>query len=295
VSESLRPDVLQLGVAKINNLEIDVTVLERIDSTNDWSLGQCRLGRVLPFACFAESQTAGKGRRGKQWLMAARANIATSVSWPFNLSRQPLHLLPLSIALAVVKTLEAFDLQEVQIKWPNDIYVQGRKVAGILIETQRLKQKKTGNAIIRNQSENGGLSAVVIGVGLNYDMSAMPLVGDSETETAEMLFNMTDISSEIKRQSIDQVVERESVAAKLLQNIVSVCQSFQQNSPQMLAEFCASYDFCKGKTVDVLLDNQSVLRGVAQGVNERAELIVMVDGENRIFNSAEVSVQAELK
>ena len=60
-----------------------------------------------------------------------------------------------------------------------------------------------------------------------------------------------------------------------------------------LEKFRASYDFCKQKKVEIILDNKEVLSGIAQGVNDNAELLVLVDGELRVFNSADVSVRAD--
>jgi len=279
----LRESVLRAVVAETSNLDLDVIVHERIDSTNDWSLQQCKAGRDLPFVCFAEEQVSGKGRRGKRWVMSARSNIAMSLAWSFDLTHQPLSLLPLSVALAIVKTLEALNLTGVQIKWPNDIYVHGKKIAGILIETKSIKKKS---------SSGGYLSAVVIGVGLNYDMSSLNsgvIDGGSES-----LSEITDIKSEINLQDIEKIIDREVVASMLLRNVISICKNFQQDSKQNLEKFRARYDYCKNRAIDIILDNQEMVSGVAQGVNKSAELIVMIDGENCVFNSAEVSVKVDL-
>jgi len=279
----LRESVLRAVVAETSNLDLDVIVHERIDSTNDWSLQQCKAGRDLPFVCFAEEQVSGKGRRGKRWVMSARSNIAMSLAWSFDLTHQPLSLLPLSVALAIVKTLEALNLTGVQIKWPNDVYVHGKKIAGILIETKSIKKKS---------SSGGYLSAVVIGVGLNYDMSSLSsgvIDGGSES-----LPEITDIKSEINLQDIEKIIDREVVASMLLRNVISICKNFQQDSKQNLEKFRARYDYCKNRAIDIILDNQEMVSGVAQGVNKSAELIVMIDGENCVFNSAEVSVKVDL-
>jgi len=279
----LRESVLRAVVAETSNLDLDVIVHERIDSTNDWSLQQCKAGRDLPFVCFAEEQVSGKGRRGKRWMMSARSNIAMSLAWSFDLTHQPLSLLPLSVALAIVKTLEALNLTGVQIKWPNDVYVHGKKIAGILIETKSIKKKS---------SSGGYLSAVVIGVGLNYDMSSLSsgvIDGGSES-----LSEITDIKSEINLQDVEKIIDREVVASMLLRNVISICKNFQQDSKQNLEKFRARYDYCKNRAIDIILDNQEMVSGVAQGVNKSAELIVMIDGENCVFNSAEVSVKVDL-
>jgi biotin-(acetyl-CoA carboxylase) ligase len=72
-----------------------------------------------------------------------------------------------------------------------------------------------------------------------------------------------------------------------------MCQSFQQGAKDNLDVFRESYDFCKDKRVNVLLDDQQSLQGVVKGVSDAAELLVMVDGKECAFNSAEVSVKAD--
>jgi len=286
--EHLQADVLKANISETFNLELDVVVHTSIDSTSNWALQQCRAGKVLPFVCFAENQTSGKGRRGKQWLMSAYSNIAMSLSWPYVLSGQQLQLLPLTVALAVAKTLENLNLEHVQIKWPNDVYVRGRKIAGILIETRPIKQKLSDGG-----SEDSSQTAVVIGVGLNYDMSSSGTITGSEG--TQMLPDLTDIKHEIAGQEVEPQPGRKSVASLLLQNVVSACRGFQQDSVQNLEEFRTRYDYCKNKTVEIFPDNQDALTGVAQGVNDSAELLVLVDGKMRVFNSAEVSVKAETR
>jgi len=165
MTKDLRADRVSANIANesVAGIAMDVTELETVDSTNSWCLRRCETGKALPFVCFAQEQTSGRGRRGKQWHMAACSNIAMSVAWPFATSDRSLPLLPLSIALAIAETLEALNLKQVQIKWPNDVYVQGVKIAGILIETQPVKNRQNNN--------DEKQLAVVIGIGLNYDMS----------------------------------------------------------------------------------------------------------------------------
>jgi BirA family biotin operon repressor/biotin-[acetyl-CoA-carboxylase] ligase len=268
------------AAAEICDLNIDVLVHESIDSTNSWSLQQCKSGKSLPFACFAEEQTSGRGRRGKQWAMSAHANVAMSLTWPFASSYQQLHLLPLSIAIAIAETLESLNLQQVQIKWPNDVYVQGKKIAGILIETQPVKEKQV-------DAKSGHIKqmAVVIGVGLNYDMSA------SKFDESQILPIFTDICDQLESQLIDERPDRTYVALTLLQRVVSVCLNFERDSKQYLEKFRRQYDFCKDKYVEIILDDKQVLAGIAQGVNDNAELLVLIEGRQHVFNSAEVSVK----
>ena len=268
---------------------------QAIGSTNTWSLEQCAAGKQAPFACFAESQTQGKGRRGKRWLMAPGSNIALSLCWPFTMSYRSLQLLPLSIAMAVVKTLEAFQLQEVQVKWPNDVYVNGKKIAGILLETRPLKAGTAGE----NAEDQ---IAVVIGVGLNYDMGDMRelLKGQLEAQGRQgaesALPELTDVLGELNsdqsRDENSQNVTRRDITAQLLIQVISACQRFQQDTSCFMQEFRSHYDYCLHKDVIVNLDNGDEVFGRALGIDENAELIVDVAGKRCAFNSADVSVKA---
>ena len=290
MTEYLQADALKAVIAGQNGIDMDVVVHKTSDSTNSWSLQQCKAGKTLPFACFAEEQKAGRGRRGKQWLMSADSNIALSISWPFDLPYQKLHLLPLSIALAIVDTLEDLNLKQVQIKWPNDVYVRGKKIAGILIEAQAVKTKPV-DGIMADKSPLGKTqTAMVIGIGLNYDMSSF--TATLEHERYQILPDLTDVEHEIKRQAVEQKTDRTIVASSLLQNVVDVCQNFPHDSIQYLEKFRAQYDYCENKTVEIILDDLRGITGIAQGVSDNAELIVLIDGKERLFNSAEVSVKA---
>jgi len=283
----LQAKLLKSKVIMKDDVDLDVVVHQSIDSTNNWSLQQCREGRVMPFACFAEEQKLGRGRRGKQWLMVGGANIAMSVSWLFDLSPQQLQLLPLSIALAVADTLESLNLKHVQIKWPNDVYVSDKKIAGILIDA--IAVRGASPLGIETSQAGRGQAAMIIGVGLNYDMSLISTVLEQDNQ---LMPELTDISDEMMKLSTEKSVERCDVAALLLQNVTDVCQRFHSDHNRYLERFRVQYDYCKNKDVEVLLDDGVVLSGVAQGVNDNAELLVLIDGRQQIFNSAEVSVRA---
>lgn len=274
MSDRLQADIIKAAVAENNKMNIDVIVHQAIDSTNSWSMQQCKRGRVLPFVSFAEQQDQGRGRRGKQWITSKYSNIAMSLSWPFAASYSQLQLLPLSVAMAVVETLEHIGLAHVQVKWPNDVLVQGKKIAGILIETQPISD---------------GDIAVVIGVGLNYKMPADKI--KAWRGKSEVFMEITDIEREMMKQAMSKKTNRADVAAILLQNIINVVQVYQMQPKYHLERFREQYDYCREKSVEIILDNDEVLTGLARGVNDDAELQVMIDGEQRSFNSADVSVK----
>jgi len=272
--DRLQPGIIKQAVIEKNNLDIDIIVHQTISSTNSWSLQQCKSGRVLPFASFAEQQTQGRGRRGKQWIMSPNSNIAMSLSWPFAVGDMQFHLLPLSIAMAIVATLEDLGLLHVQVKWPNDVMVHGKKIAGILIETQPIGRDEF---------------AVVVGVGLNYKMPVKKML---KQEGMAVVSEITDVERELSSQGVCRLTDRTAVAISLLQGVINVMQNYLSEPERYLERFRAQYDYCKDKEVELILDDGEIMSGVALGVNDSAELLVMIDGKHRVFNSAEVSVKA---
>ncbi|MES2932234.1 MAG: biotin--[acetyl-CoA-carboxylase] ligase [Pseudomonadota bacterium] len=114
-----------------------------------------------PTLLIAEAQTAGRGRAGRSWLSAPQASLTFSLAWNFALPVQALLGLPLAVGVAIAETLAAFDVF-VQLKWPNDVLKDGKKLAGILIETMPAPVDERGY-------DSQELWAV-IGIGLNLLM-----------------------------------------------------------------------------------------------------------------------------
>jgi BirA family biotin operon repressor/biotin-[acetyl-CoA-carboxylase] ligase len=290
--DCLRASEIKAAVAEKNDVDIDIVIHQKIDSTNSWSLQQCKSAKSLPFACFAEEQTQGRGRRGKQWLMSARSNIAMSISWPFALSQMQLSRLPLSVAMSVVETLESFGLKHVQVKWPNDVFVQGKKIAGILIETQTVVAKAAADKTVTDKLTDNITDkqvAVVIGVGLNFKMPAHNV--KTKQDGLEVYSEITDVDREMNAQGVGSNINRTMVAKKLLVNVIHMVQRYKLDPGYYLAKFRTQYDYCKEKNIEVMLDDKTVLSGVAQGITDDAELLVNIDGKDCVFNSADISLK----
>ena len=130
-----------------------IHLFDCLDSTNTWLKNKGKCGDV----CIAEQQTAGRGRRGKQWLSPDAENIYCSIKWCFKKTPEHFSLLSLVVGLSIAKALEKIGLTRHGVKWPNDIFWHGRKMGGILIEGISSSSSKH-----RQQ--------VVIGFGLNINM-----------------------------------------------------------------------------------------------------------------------------
>jgi BirA family biotin operon repressor/biotin-[acetyl-CoA-carboxylase] ligase len=247
-----------------------VSLFDSLDSTNEWVLQKVREDESMPFACFAEQQTQGRGRRGKRWVSPPLCNIYMSLAWSFELPVSQIGVLSLAIGMAVAKTLEKTGIQHALLKWPNDVMVDDKKIAGILIETARINDNKT---------------SVVIGVGLNYHFSG-DLHPESSPESPDQPW--TDVISSLKR---PPEAGRNQLAALLLQECMAMCERLPREQEKLIEEFQNQYDACARKAVSVSLDNGEQLQGIACGVTSMGEIRILIDGEERIFNSAEISLK----
>lgn len=133
--------------------QVAIRLVAETGSTNSDLLADLKYLN-LPTLLIAESQTAGKGRAGRTWHSAPDAALTFSLAWKFNAPAQALLGLPLAVGVVVAETLALFDV-DTRLKWPNDVLRDGKKVAGILIETAAT----SGPA--------GEATWAVIGIGIN--------------------------------------------------------------------------------------------------------------------------------
>jgi BirA family transcriptional regulator, biotin operon repressor / biotin---[acetyl-CoA-carboxylase] ligase len=243
-----------------------VFVHDTLDSTNAWAIRQCRDGAVMPFACIADSQTQGRGRRGRQWVSPPGSNIYLSLIWPFERPLHELGALPIVIGKAVVDVLHSLGIRDAVQKWPNDVLVQSEKIAGILIETVNAR--------------NAACTAV-IGIGLNWSMPAGAVVGTHWTDVARCLRAAGD----------ESIPNRNRLVVSLLHACGDACQRYQQQGPALLSESEHMRALFSGQPVAVLPENGQPVQGIALGLTAGGELRVRIDGAERVFSSADVSLR----
>lgn len=241
-----------------------VHLFDSVDSTNDWSLEELKQGREPPFVCIADHQSKGRGRRGRHWLSPPAANIYMSLAWHFELSADRLGVLSLAQGVAVIKALDKIGVNNAWLKWPNDVLINDEKIAGILIET----------SAVRANSCNA-----VIGIGVNYQMP--------ENITPDSGMRWTDVA----HSACAMLPERNALLAILLNETVSMCRLYQQKSMKILSDIKHELEALNNKAVSVHLENGDQLLGTVLGINDAGELRVLVDGVERVFNSADVSLK----
>ena len=233
-----------------------------IDSTN---LEAGRLAGELPHGAVivADSQSAGRGRRGRTWVSRPGENIYFSLLLKPDFVPEQASMLTLIMALAVAQGIEAVYSCKTEIKWPNDIVVHGKKVCGILTEMQAVP---------------GAIKHVVVGVGINVNQTTF---GEAGLSYASSLQKETGLVK-------DREVLLEAVLQQFEQWYSVFCEA--GSLQPVLAAYHARLANLQ-KEVQVL-DPKGAYRGVALGINDKGELIVRKgDGTQVAVYAGEVSVR----
>jgi BirA family transcriptional regulator, biotin operon repressor / biotin---[acetyl-CoA-carboxylase] ligase len=214
-----------------------------------------------PQALFAEFQTAGRGRRGRHWHSPFGANLYFSLAWTFAAWPPQVTALPLAVGLSCAAVLRAQGAATVGVKWPNDLYAEGRKLGGILIE---------------QRGEAGGVCRAVIGIGLNVNMTPRQAVDIEQPWTS--LQAVTGAAH-----------DRGALASALLAALRDDLFYFERDGFAPFAARWRDFDLTAGRPVRVLAEPP--YEGVARGIDAHGALLVEVDGAQRAVHSGEVSLR----
>lgn len=270
--ELLRRDAIlaQLDEERRRGIQ-GLELLLSVDSTNTLLLRRIQSRELLLekgrlHVCLAERQTAGKGRRGREWVSPFGRNMYLSVGRQFSSGAGGLDGLSLVVAIGLVRALRQCAIEGLVLKWPNDVFCQGRKLAGILLEM-------TGDVT--------GDCQVVIGVGLN--ISSPPGA-------------MKDVSQPwIDLQSIAPVPPgRNRVVGLVLRHLGEALDEFERSGFAGFRAEWESLDGCRDRPVEISSAGTGAgeaLAGIARGVTEQGALRLETPEGMRIFNGGEVSMK----
>ncbi len=260
-----RDAVLAAMTMAAKPLVAEIELHQEIDSSNRYLMDKLSKGLEHGHACMAERQTAGRGRRGRPWVSPFARNIYMSFYWRFEMTPELLSGLGLAIGVGVIRALRRLDIDDASLKWPNDILWQGRKLAGILLEMR---------------GESAGPYHVVIGVGLNVDMSR----ADSSTKIDQPWVDLQHIAA--------APISRNKIAGILLSELLLVAEQFQQSGlAPFLGEWIAA-DAYAGKSV-VIQQGAETITGYARGVDCNGAVMLETDMGMRQFHSGEVSLRLQ--
>ncbi|MEM9304151.1 MAG: biotin--[acetyl-CoA-carboxylase] ligase [Pseudomonadota bacterium] len=238
-----------------------VRVLAETASTNSWLRTAVKAGGIANgTVCVAESQHAGRGRRGRAWAAAAARNVALSVYWRFASGLGALGGLSVAIGAAIAEALEPGGA-EISLKWPNDLITPDGKLGGILIEAD---------------GEMDGPADVIVGIGVNLDQP-----GDSRIDQA-----WTDLAG-----LTGAPVDRNAVTAAIAAATLTGLARFEDAG---LVPFLATWDrrdALRGRHVRVT-GLATGLRGMAVGIGPEGQLLVDTGAGIEGVHGGEISVRS---
>lgn len=244
---------------------MQVEVHTVVDSTNEIIKQKIQKGELIHaapgYTVFAEAQTAGRGRRGKQWISPLGSSLYFSTHWRFEQGISATMGLSLAVGIALSEALNELGIAELGLKWPNDVYYQGKKLAGILIELE---------------SQGADSCDIVIGVGLN-----ILLPEDVSKEIGQPYTDLSDSGIEL---------DRNQIAGTILANLQKTLIEFEAGGFKVMTERWNQYDCFVGERVKLLI-GQRVVEGIAHGVDEQGGIVLLIDGEEQTFFGGEISLR----
>ena len=236
-----------------------VEVVDTVDSTNAQLLSEAA-GSDAHFL-IALQQTAGVGRRGGTWQSPPSGNLYLSYCFHTSQPLSVVSLLPLTFGVEIARELESTLGICIQLKWPNDLYLDGKKCGGMLLETKTIQD---------------GVTAVVVGVGVNV----------ASHPNEELLGRpVTALQS-----TSQETVVLEDVALAVMRAIIAVSDLSTADITNCLRRQWPERDFLLNKEVCVSQSAGIDVRGVAKGVAEDGGLKVDCGGRMEIFYAGEVSL-----
>lgn len=240
-----------------------LALFDSIESTNSYLMQQAAIGAAHGTVAAALLQTRGRGRRGRSWQSAFGSSLTFSLLWRFQAGASALSGLSLAVGLALVRTLHQYGLRSAQLKWPNDILVRERKLAGILIELH---------------GDMDGPSAAVIGIGLNL---RLPTAMRGQIDQP-----VTDMASHLPVE-----INPNDILGQLLSHLAQVLDEFEQSGFTSMREEWQSHHAFQGETVKLLFPDGREQYGNVEGIADDGVLLVRNEHGTQRFSSGEISVR----
>ncbi len=256
-----KPVPLINGDSLLRQIDSRCFYFDEIDSTNSFILkhaDELKSGDI----CISEFQSAGRGRRGRKWSSPYGSHLYTSLLWQFPQGMAQAMGLSLVVGCSLATVLKNLGLDDVMLKWPNDVYLEGKKLAGILVEM-------SGQA--------DGECNIVIGIGVNLSMPS--------TAAEQIDQPWADVLSQ------QALPDKTEFVLALHQQLITDIKAFEANGLVAFIERWQNIDFYRNKAVKLLMAD-NVVEGICRGVDTQGALLLEVAGEVKSFVGGEISVRA---
>lgn len=253
-----KKDIENLLDSDVQKAISEIHVFSEIDSTNAEAARLIRDGRKGIQLVIADSQSAGKGRRGRNWVSPPASGLYLSLAYPFGLEADSLQGLSLITALSVHSCGKDLGAENLQLKWPNDILVGNRKLSGILLE-------------LHNDDDQ---IWVVFGIGVNYNLS------NEEKESIDR--PVIDI-----REILPDMPSREDLAARIVDKLISNIAIFTEVGFSFFHAAWNRYD--RYQDSDIVVQNAGNRTiGRCQGVDESGALLLLTAAGVKKISGGEI-------
>ena len=236
-----------------------IIVLNQVDSTNSYAknLNEKKNGICV----FSFMQNKGRGRNNREWHSVSGKNIYLSIIVEFD-NQNFLSFIPLVSSLAVRNTVNSFNIKS-NIKWPNDILVNKKKISGILCEAEYVMDKK---------------NFCIVGIGLNINNT----IEDFQLETKK--YNITPTSMFLE---LSEITSIEEVLKKLLLEFALEMESLKKNGYQSIIKKYKNFWNERGKEIEVSLGNR-IVRGIAEDIKDNGHLVIKSENKFIEISSGEI-------
>ena len=237
-----------------------VQVYDSIDSTNAEALRAIERGQAAPFLVLAERQTAGRGRRGRKWVSPFAENVYYSLVLRIDGGMRQLEGLSLVVGLAVLQTLRELGIAAAGLKWPNDVLVGQKKIAGILLELV---------------GDPADVCHVVLGVGINVNMQSADEVDQQWTSM---------------RLESGRMFDRNQLVARLGEMLLRYLARHQAGGFLAIQSEWEQNHLWQGRSVS-LIAGVNQIDGEVLGIDSQGALRLKVDGVEKVFSGGELSLR----
>lgn len=237
---------LAIALSKSKLIGRNVVFFDSTDSTNLRAMELAKNGAPEGTVVIADSQSEGRGRLGRKWVSPRGVNLYTSVILRPNIPPHKAHAITLVSAVAVAETVGGLCEKKAEVKWPNDVLLDSKKVSGILTEMS---------------SETDRVNFMVVGIGINADMS----VKDAP-------FEIKSVATSI-REKTSAPVDRVRLAADLYSNLEKWYKIFIKSGLPPVLKAWKDYFVKEGKPITIKGLTQTI-KGICLGVDEEGALLL---------------------
>ena len=244
-------------VSGVDNVHVE----QILESTNQYLLD--KLPNISNGqTCIAEYQAAGRGRRGREWVSPFASHLYFSMYWRLEAGIEKASGLSLLVGIATVNALEKLGLHGVGLKWPNDLYYQGKKLAGILIELN---------------AQASDVCHSVIGIGINVRMP------EQQGKLIDQPWiDLNNIST--------QPVDRNQLSGLLIKELHTLLSDYEEKGLTPFLDRWFELDYFLNKQVNLIVAD-NVQTGICRGINEQGALLLEIGNEIKPYIGGEISLR----